>query len=434
MRLILLVLVLPKVIESISDRRAPDSSSIVSPSVTSEIPIDRAEKHVTMTPPHSALDPLHLVNINDPLPKMPVLPITSDRTVRACRALKVSPSRDVFVCSYPKSGTTWTQNIVVRLLWEISKNNRPLPEDWHLSYSAPFYEVDDYWRPTTRERQQQQEGAGDIDISKNNYEAGDSNIDPDDDEIMERTPVRTPIQNHDDGGRETKEEYRVFNTHLRPNQLPPNAKCVYLVRDPFDVMVSFYHHLSNYNSVEDGGYDGTLQEFCEEFMNGTIYYGKWQDHIEAWLGQQAANSSSSGGKNNFLLLHYEDMKNNLEKETKRLAKFLLDDGDNGDDAVAVEDRYLDELVSRVVPHCTFVAMKQEVHRYTPLRAPWKINPKTGKPYNEFVRKGSVGDGNEFLQRDASSKFKDRWVNHDAVIARARWNKAKVDAAIINRYL
>ena len=385
---------------------------------------------MAIAPSQSMLGVLHdgLRLVNNPLPKIPVLPITSDRTVRACRALKVSPSRDVFVCSYPKSGTTWTQNIVVRLLWEISRTNRPLPEDWNLSYSAPFYEVDDYWRPTTRK---QQEGAGDIEIP-NNYGADDKNIDSDDDEIMERTPVRTPIQIHDDGGRETKEEYRVFNTHLRPNQLPPNAKCVYLVRDPFDVMVSFYHHLSNYNSVEDGGYDGTLQEFCEEFMDGTIYYGKWQDHIEAWLGQQAVNSSSSGGKRNFLLLHYEDMKNNLEKETKRLAKFLLDDDD--DDVVAVEDRYLDELVSRVVPHCTFVAMKQEVCRYTPLRAPWKINPKTGKPYNEFVRKGSVGDGNEFLQRDASSKFKDRWVNHDAVIARARWNRAKVDPAISDRYL
>jgi len=92
---------------------------------------------------------------NDPLPEMPLLPITSNATVLSCRAMKVS-SRDVFVCSYPKSGTTWTPNIVVWLLWEFDDGNNisskitdccPLPEDWHLSQSAPFHEVDQHWRP-----------------------------------------------------------------------------------------------------------------------------------------------------------------------------------------------------------------------------------------------------------------------------------------------
>ena len=35
-----------------------------------------------------------------PLPEMPLLPITSEATVRACRELPVSPETDVLVCSY----------------------------------------------------------------------------------------------------------------------------------------------------------------------------------------------------------------------------------------------------------------------------------------------------------------------------------------------
>eukprot|EP00536_Pseudo-nitzschia_multiseries_P018794 jgi/Psemu1/265058/estExt_Genewise1Plus.C_31240003 len=314
---------------------------------------------------------------------MPLLPITSDSTVRACRAMTASPSRDVFICSYPKSGTTWTQNIVVRLL------------------------------------------------------TGD-------DVVMERIPVRTPIRRVDTGEEHQQQqqqqqqhdcEYRVFNTHLRPDQLPPNARCVYVVRDPFDVVISFYHHLSN-QAVEDGGYTGTFDEFCNEFLDGTILYGKWQDHIEAWLQRGGGEERNSRSRRNFLLLHYEDMKNDLETETKRLARFLLEDTNENDDEASEEedDCRLDALVSRVVPHCTFAAMKAERHRYTPLTVAWRIDPKTGKPYDQFVRRGNVGEGNEFLRKDSSSELRHRWVNHDAVIARARWNKAGVDAGIIDRYL
>jgi hypothetical protein len=41
--------------------------------------------------------------------------------------------------SYPKSGTTWTQNICYTLA---TKGERPLD---HISHYAPFYEVDRTW-------------------------------------------------------------------------------------------------------------------------------------------------------------------------------------------------------------------------------------------------------------------------------------------------
>ncbi len=369
------------------------------PGAPSANPPSGATAIVTM-PLKASDDYAFLVNAS--LPEMPLLPITSNSTIRACRAMKVSP-KDVFVCSYPKSGTTWTQNIVVRLLWEISgmnsryKKHRPLPEDWHLSQSAPFYEVDQYWLPKEGEPE--------------------SSVEP---QPMERLPAQTPIKD------DSNSEYRVFNTHLLPHQLPENARCVYVVRDPLDAMVSFYHHLSN-QSVEDGGFTGSFDEFFEGFLDGSIVYGKWQNHIEAWMGRDVKNERK------VLFLHYEDMKENLAKETKRLVKFLLD----GNDESIVENdvkRYLDELVSRVVPHCTFKAMKEEHRRYTPLTVSWKNDPKTGKPYDAFVRKGAVGEGRKFLLEITSTTLRDRWVNKDVFIAKLRWKKAGVDQNIIDRYL
>ena len=112
---------------------------------------------------------------------------------------------------------------------------------------------------------------------------------------MERIPAKTPLRARVCAGTGKVEikgnhdyEYRVFNTHLLPHQLPDRAKYVYVVRDPLDVMISFYHHLSN-RAVEDGGYTGTYDKFFEDFLNRTMVYGKWQDHIEAWLGQGNGN-------------------------------------------------------------------------------------------------------------------------------------------------
>jgi len=346
--------------------------------------------------------------VNAPLPEMPLLPITSPATVRACRAMAVS-SNDVFVCSFPKSGTTWNQNIVVRLLWEIAATAggaengnacRPLPEDWHLSETAPFYEVDRYWQAR---------------------KDGDNNQE----EPLERIPAQTPIRG---GGDNDSNEYRVFNTHLLPHQLPPNARCIYVLRDPFDVMVSFYHHLSS-QSEEDGGYTGSFDDFFEGFLNGTIVYGKWQDHIEAWLG---GRRSSTDASSSFLLLHYEDMKEDLARETRRLARFLL--GGESESGELVNDDCVETIVSKVVPSCTFEAMKQEREKYTPRTVTWKIDPETGKPFS-FVRKGVVGDGRRLVGETPSSSFlRDRWIHRDAPLARARWKKAGVDQAIIDRYL
>ena len=52
----------------------------------------------------------------------PVLPITSPETLKACASL-ATRSSDVFVASYPKSGTTWMQHIVHTL---VTNDDSPL--------------------------------------------------------------------------------------------------------------------------------------------------------------------------------------------------------------------------------------------------------------------------------------------------------------------
>lgn len=126
------------------------------------------------------------------------------------------------------------------------------------------------------------------------------------------------------------------------------------------------------------------------------------------------------------------MKENLERETTRIAKFLLETvvDDENDTNDHNEDHDVKELVSRVVPHCTFSAMKQEKQKYTPLTVSWKRNPHTGILYNEFVRKGNVGDG----KRECSTELQQRWSHCDTKIAWARWKKAEIPSELCHRYL
>lgn len=180
-------------------------------------------------------------------------------------------------------------------------------------------------------------------------------------------------------------------------------------------------------SEKDGGYSGSPTEFGKDFLHGKLPYGKWQDHIEAWLGQPNVKKRLSSP---ILVVHYEDMKNDLRREAHRIAQFLLsdkdDDGEDNDNGRVI---VTDELLS----HCKFEAMKQERWRYSPLTVSWKVDAKTGQQYNEFVRTGRVGDGKEFVRKHFTDEMRDCW-SKDVALAKKRWCTAGIDQDIVQKYL
>ncbi len=135
---------------------------------------------------------------------------------------EVRPS-DVFISSYPRSGTTLTQWI----LYLLTRADRPDPP--HLTRVSPWFERS---------------------LAIGELTASDLNTLP------------SP---------------RIFKSHLPRQWLPDGARYIYVEREGPDVLVSYFHFYRAYL-----GFEGTLDEFYRHFMRGRVQYGSWFDHIAGW--------------------------------------------------------------------------------------------------------------------------------------------------------
>ena len=130
---------------------------------------------------------------------------------------------DVFVSSYPRSGTTWTQWI----LYLLTHEGQPDPE--HLTRASPWFERS---------------------LASGELTASD----------LER--FASP---------------RVFKSHLPREWLPDGARYIYVERNVQDVLVSYYHFYRDYL-----GFRGSFDDFYRRFMDGRVQYGSWFDHVAGW--------------------------------------------------------------------------------------------------------------------------------------------------------
>ncbi|NXN45353.1 ST3A1 sulfotransferase, partial [Rhinoptilus africanus] len=184
---------------------------------------------------------------------------TSPEYVASLEDFEIKDS-DIFLATYPKSGTVWTQNILSLIIHEGHRN-------------------------------------------------GTENM-----ETMDRIPwLEYNIKNKDYADLPLP---RVFATHL-PYYLVPRdlrnkrARVIYVSRNPKDVMVSYYHfskYMSTLEEIPD------LNLFMERFLAGKVLGSSWLDHVAGWY--------SHAEDFNILFLTYEEMKKDLRSAVLKICNFL----------------------------------------------------------------------------------------------------------------
>ncbi len=250
-------------------------------------------------------------------------------------------AEDTFIVTYPKCGTTWTQHII----WMLHHDGEPLPIDRNINLEIPHLE-----------------------------EAGGNFV----------ASLTTP---------------RFIKTHLTYDLTPyhPEAKYIYVARNPFDCAVSFYYHTKGFIKHYDFA-EGTFADFFECFMAGEVDWGDYFDHLIPWINHKQDT--------NVLFLTYEGMKSNLKQEIIRIARFL--------GSSYVKKVANNKILASILEHTNFTSMSQNQSRWSSQR-PANMTP--------FIRKGEVGDWRSHFSvnqtQRLTEKFQARTKNTEA--ATSLWN-------------
>lgn len=92
-------------------------------------------------------------------------------------------------------------------------------------------------------------------------------------------------------------------------------KVIYIVRDPRDVVLSYYDFDRKYRHIPD---EYPLEQYVKDFVTGKLTsadWGTWAENVSSWV-------STRGNQSNFLLLRYEDMLQDTRRELARAAEFI----------------------------------------------------------------------------------------------------------------
>jgi aryl sulfotransferase len=243
--------------------------------------------------------------MKNPVAPIPAHPPTSEYRhfiwdTRRWNAFRHRPG-DIFVCTPPKCGTTWTQTIVAMLLFP--DGNLPAP----VMEMAPWLDARFY--------------------------------------SLEEQVARLEAQTH----------RRSIKTHTSADGIPwwPDAHYIVVGRDGRDAFMSFVNHMASLredkiqalveSAIAEGiEFDplppqGDIHQFFAGWLQGGDLFGFLRSY---WKLRDQPN---------VLFVHYNDLKADLEKEVRRIAAFL---------GIPIDEKQLPGILER----CSFDWMKKNSDR------------------------------------------------------------------------
>jgi hypothetical protein len=170
---------------------------------------------------------------------------------------------------------------------------------------------------------------------------------------------------------------------------PHYPRIIYIVRDPRDVAVSFYHHNVKAGNISD---DYPMEDFTARFIAAEFdpRWGSWSDHVVSWLMLRRARPG-------FILLRYEDMKSDPAGELARLAAFLQTCGFGNIESTPEK---LQRAIDLSSPERMRELEKKQAHG-------WVLTSNT-RPDKPFVRTATSGGWKSTLSPSSVAQIESAW--------------------------
>ncbi|KAK7230185.1 C1 peptidase family protein [Aureococcus anophagefferens] len=194
----------------------------------------------------------------------------------------LSRAGDVFVCTYPKCGTTWMQQIVLLLLHGGDATKvKPRP--------APSRR-----RPGPRSATCARSASAALPLPRRAHAAA---------------APRRGLRARAGRGRASRRTRARGPLPAADANLDPKAKIVYIARNPKDVCCSLYAHASALPPFE---YAGDFDHFAGNFVEGKVEHGSWKDHHVDWYVHAQRDER-------VYYVHFEALKADPRAEIAKLA-------------------------------------------------------------------------------------------------------------------
>jgi hypothetical protein len=236
------------------------------------------------------------------------------------RSIRVFPD-DTFIVSYPRSGNTWTRFLIANLL--------------HRDEPVTFANID--------------------------------RLIPDIHAVPRKVLRTTPRP-------------RVIKSHEYFDLRYPQV--IYIVRDPRDVAVSYYHFHRKFRRIDP---DYPIESYVTRFIAGEFdSYASWGQNVASWIGTRRCGDG-------FLLLRYEDLIENPECELAKVASFF-------------QIEVSPEQLSRAVELSSADRMRRLEKAETDV---WVVT-KNGRKDIPFVREATPGRWKAELPASSVEEIENAW--------------------------
>lgn len=256
--------------------------------------------------------------------------------------------RDVAIVTTPKAGTTWMQQICHQLR---SGGNMEFSE---ISEVVPFLEL-----------------AHDLGQVLEDPQFGDAS-----------------------------NELRFFKTHAWAEHCPQFQLTIVVIRDPCDVLVSFYHFFEGW-FFEPGTI--TLETFATEFFlqrgvpDNQLQNASYFVHLISWYKRRK--------EGNVMIVCFEDLKKDFEGQVNRVAKFLS----------KLDPRYSQEShrIEAAIAYSTYDFMKTHSGHFDEKLSKISRNeacllPKDAGLRSSKIRRGESGVGASELPEQVRNQIEEKW--------------------------